>query len=488
MSNENRISKIPYLKTRLKITDALFFTLAVGILIWLNLNPENMLLISIIAILAVSARIIISQIEIRRTLKCIDVLTDALEEACNGHIYTRISSTKNLGEIGKAAWALNDFLDIVEAYFKETEACFQAVGQNDFNRRPFSSGLPSYFKASLDGIGNSIEVMKKVDIVTQQNHLSSDLHQLNNENLLNNLQISQKDLIELSDEIKQINVLSKQNKDNTEISARQVKVMASSTALIQGGMQAAQSSLTELSNSQVDINDAMKMITDITDQTTLLALNAAIEAARAGEAGRGFAVVADEVKALSNKTKQTALNISDNLALFATSMKQVTDAFENVNISSSQIIESIGEVEGSVNRAEETSVSTERLVSNSENQIYASLIKLDHIIYKQHAYRALNNSNHHASVEAIATDHHQCRMGKWYDSSKTKETFAGNHSYAQLDAPHAIVHASVKIAFQGSCEDIVDQEIVVQEMQKTEAASSLLIEKLSEMVEIQNAE
>lgn len=486
MSRENRLSKNPFLKTRLIITDAIFFSLALIVIIWLNLNPENTFLISIIALLAVIIRIIISQSEIRRTLKFINVLTDSLEEACSGHIYTRISKTKNLGEIGKAAWAFNDFMDIVEAYFKETEACFQAVAKNDFSRRPFASGLPSYFKGSLEGIGKSIEIMKEVDTLTQKNNLASTLHKLNTENLLNNLQVNQNDLLEISDEIKQINALSKQNKDNTEISARQVKMMASSTTLIQDHMQVAQSSLDELSTSQGDINDAMKMITDITDQTTLLALNAAIEAARAGEAGRGFAVVADEVKALSNKTKETALNISENLALFANSMAQVTDAFANINSSSSQIIESIEEVEASVNSAEKTSVSTERLVSNSENHIYASLIKIDHVIYKQHAYRALSNKNHQTSVDAIAADHHQCRMGLWYDKSDTKKLFSDNNSYFELELPHSIVHQSVKVAFRETAEENVDQQLVINEMEKTEQASSLLIEKLSEMVSKQN--
>ncbi|WP_413701874.1 hypothetical protein ACLKMH_10230 [Psychromonas sp. KJ10-10] len=101
MSRENRLSKNPFLKTRLIITDAIFFSLAVIIIVWLNLNPENILLISIIALVAVIIRIVVSQSEIRRTLKFINVLKDALEEACSGHIYTRISKTKNLGEVGK---------------------------------------------------------------------------------------------------------------------------------------------------------------------------------------------------------------------------------------------------------------------------------------------------------------------------------------------------------------------------------------------------
>lgn len=59
------------------------------------------------------------------------------------------------------------------------------------------------------------------------------------------------------------------------------------------------------------INNILKSIQSIANQTKMLGLNASIEASRVGEIGRGFSVVANEIRNLAEKSKETALGITD---------------------------------------------------------------------------------------------------------------------------------------------------------------------------------
>jgi methyl-accepting chemotaxis protein len=66
----------------------------------------------------------------------------------------------------------------------------------------------------------------------------------------------------------------------------------------------------DLASYSSNINEIVKSISDLAEQTNILSINAAIEAARSGLAGKGFAVVAGEIRSLANKSSQSAAQIN----------------------------------------------------------------------------------------------------------------------------------------------------------------------------------
>ena len=57
---------------------------------------------------------LIAWLDHAKPLKALSTIESTLDKARAGNTYVRITNTKGLGEVGKVAWALNDFLDIIE--------------------------------------------------------------------------------------------------------------------------------------------------------------------------------------------------------------------------------------------------------------------------------------------------------------------------------------------------------------------------------------
>ncbi|WP_077651277.1 methyl-accepting chemotaxis protein [Salinivibrio kushneri] len=117
--------------------------------------------------------------------------------------------------------------------------------------------------------------------------------------------------------------------DAAELGAQSEEVVRKAQSLnerLLEDMEASVALVNDMNASSDNINDALKVIGEIAEQTNLLALNAAIEAARAGEQGRGFAVVADEVRTLASRTMDSTKEIDKVLSALLASSEQMSAA------------------------------------------------------------------------------------------------------------------------------------------------------------------
>ncbi len=113
---------------------------------------------------------------------------------------------------------------------------------------------------------------------------------------------------------------------------------AANIQMLSHEVQSTATSATRLKAEIAKVNDMMKEINGIAEQTNLLALNAAIEAARAGEQGRGFAVVADEVRTLSTRTQSSSKEINNSMSAMVNTIESWTKMIEQ-NIKQTQYCE-----------------------------------------------------------------------------------------------------------------------------------------------------
>lgn len=286
----------------------------------------------------------------------LEKITAVLSDCNKGVFEGRILGIKESDDFGAIAWFVNDMLDQLESFFRDSQTAFDFASRGKFYRHMRTEGLHGLFAVAGGRVNKSISIMhdgvKKTeesavylnqtagvlvnaasDIGTATERLATGIHEQSSQAIQVAAAVEEMahSINETANMVAQAAEAAKGNGERARDGGTVVADTVGKIKHIADIVQSSTITVQRLGEAGAAIGEISAVIDEIADQTNLLALNAAIEAARAGEHGRGFAVVADEVRKLAERTSKATKEIAGMITKIQGETKQAVSFLENSN-------------------------------------------------------------------------------------------------------------------------------------------------------------
>ncbi|RBQ27511.1 MULTISPECIES: methyl-accepting chemotaxis protein [Arcobacteraceae] len=305
-----------------------------------------------------------------------------------------------------------------------------------------------------------------------------------NKNMTKSLGDTQTTYMDLLEELQEMQKESKETANGSTDGLHLIKEIVLDTDNLYKEIATENEVVNSLVAKSKDIAQVINIIQEIAFQTNILSLNAAVEAATAGEAGKGFAVVAQEVRNLASRSADAAKQIKDVVNTIQSETEKIKDSSDVVTNVVNETKSRINSLSKLMYTFQKNSNRGVYEVESISNKIFINLAKLDHVIYKNNLYQLIfGNDNNFKPV-----DHHNCRLGKWYDTGLGKEQFSFVPSYKGLEKYHHTVHHEANILAKECSGNSVScsKQLIEDKIDLVEKASQQVFIYLDKILEEKN--
>lgn len=311
-------------------------------------------------------------------------VTDITGRCAKGDMESRILLPKERGDLAAMVNAINDSIDMADAYVRESLATLEHAAEEKYYRKIVLTGMDGCFRHGAESMNGGMDAIRR-NMIRNVQKAAAKLEETVKKTA-DNLIGSTKQLQSMASTLSGIaeessrqaaGLASASNEASKNVGTVAAAVEELSASIGEINQQINQSSsvartasekalqatnvLAQLTDGAEKIGGIIEMINAIAGQINLLALNATIESARAGEAGKGFSVVASEVKNLANQTTQATVDITEYISATREAIHQTAESVKEI----AEVVKKVDEIATAIAAAMEEQTAATREISNS---------------------------------------------------------------------------------------------------------------------------